>query len=147
MPHNVDDCIQEVFKALLDTMNNGTNIKHPKTWLSTVANNKIKDCYSKTKREALNTVSLSDELIQNIADERTEPFDSEQLSDVQVLQLKQRVLSQLSDEERSLARERYDLKYDIKMIARLHGITESNAYQRLCRLRKKVIDLIDSNLN
>ncbi len=37
------------------------------------------------------------------------------------------------------------MKYDIERIAELHGITQSNVYQRLCRLRKKVIDLINKN--
>lgn len=50
MPHNVDDCVQEKFKALAAAMRSGTAIEHPKTWLSTVANNKIKDLYKKAKK-------------------------------------------------------------------------------------------------
>lgn len=147
MPYNIDDCVQDVFIALLDAMNKGIIIEHPKTWLSTVASNKIKDCYNRANREASNTVSMSDELIQSIADEKTAIFVDETLSDEQVLRNKQKVLNQLSDEEQALLSERYDLKYDIKRIAKLHGVTQSNVYQRLCRLRKKVIGLINKNVN
>ena len=41
-PDYVEDCVQDVFMALLEARRSGTEIKSPKAWLTTVANNKIK---------------------------------------------------------------------------------------------------------
>lgn len=47
----VDDCVQDVFTALLEEMYRGTTIKKPKSWLTTVTNNMIKDIYEHSKRD------------------------------------------------------------------------------------------------
>ena len=41
-PDYVEDCVQDVFMALLEAKRSGAEIKSPKAWLTTVANNKIK---------------------------------------------------------------------------------------------------------
>lgn len=52
-PDYVEDCVQDVFMALLEAKRSGTEIKSPKAWLTTVANNKIKG-NTKTGKENLN---------------------------------------------------------------------------------------------
>lgn len=51
-PDYVEDCVQDVFMALLEARRSGTEIKSPKAWLTTVANNKIKMEYKNRKRES-----------------------------------------------------------------------------------------------
>ena len=40
-PDYVEDCVQDVFMTLLEARRSGTEIKSPKAWLTTVANNKL----------------------------------------------------------------------------------------------------------
>ena len=44
-PDCVEDCVQDVFMALLEARRAGKEIKNPKAWLTRVANNKIIDEY------------------------------------------------------------------------------------------------------
>lgn len=46
----VDDCVQDIFLALSDSLSNGKTIEYPKAWLTRVANNKIKDIYKNAKK-------------------------------------------------------------------------------------------------
>lgn len=41
----IDDCVQDVFTALVEAIHKGAKIEYPKAWLTTVANNMIKDIY------------------------------------------------------------------------------------------------------
>lgn len=51
-PDYVEDCVQDVFMALLEAKRAGTEIHNPKAWLTSVANNKIKNEYKNRKRES-----------------------------------------------------------------------------------------------
>ena len=133
MPDCIDDCVQDVFLDLSVALNEGKTINNPKAWLTTVTNNKIKDLYSKSKKEADLFVVLSSELEEPISTD--EYFE---VSDEQLLQIKDDVIKALKKDEQELLHYRYVLKKSVKEIAAELNTTENNIYQRLFRLKVKV---------
>lgn len=146
MPHCIDDCFQETFKALATAMKSGTVIEHPKTWLSTVANNKIKDMYKESKKEAGMIIPLSHEDALNYSSHSDEIDSIFYISDEQIDVIKEDVLKQLTDEERQLIDEYYVQNVKLKLIAQNHQYTESKMKKVMFNLRKKIISLSNSAL-
>lgn len=141
MPQHIDDCVQEIFGALYETMVKGTVIEHPRAWLSRVANNKIKDLYSIQKKESSRIISLlHEDLAFHTVDFNEE--DSTSLSDEAILSAKQFVVEQLSECERQLLNERFVQRKNIAEMALIHNTTEENIRQKVFRLRKRVKFLI-----
>ena len=141
MPDCIDDCVQDVFLDLSVALNEGKTINNPKAWLTTVTNNKIKDLYTKSKKEADLFVVLSSESEEPILTD--EYFE---VSDEQLLQIKDKVINELKAEEQELLHRRYELDKSVKEIAIEHNTTENNIYQRLFRLKVKVKMLIQKEL-
>lgn len=141
MPQHIDDCVQEVFKALFEAMSNGIVIEHPKAWLSRVANNKIKDLYNKQKKEDEKIVPLTHEIIPEYT---VDFFDSDNspLSEEEILSAKQFVVEQLVDSERQLLNERFVQKKSTAEIALIQNTTEENIRLKIFRLKKKTKNLI-----
>lgn len=59
LPNYIDDCVQDVFLDLSETLSSGKTIEYPKAWLTTVTNNKIKDIYSEAKNTSENSYPSS----------------------------------------------------------------------------------------
>lgn len=133
----IDDCVQDVFLDLFETLNSGKSIKHPKAWLSKVANNKIIDIQKKSRKEKDKIVSLTDVLIGTISDRRFELYDEPNVSEEQLLSAKDDFLSSLTNEEMVLFNEKFVLNKSSKEIALLHSTTESNIRKKVYRLRIK----------
>lgn len=141
MPDCIDDCVQDVFLDLTAALKDGKSINNPKAWLTVVTNNKIKDLYSKAKKEADIFVELSAESEKTGSEDEYFP-----VSDEELLSVKGRVLSQLSSTEQELLKCRYVLRKSVSEIAQASCTTENNIYQRLFRLRVKVKMLIEKEL-
>lgn len=144
MPHCVDDCIQETFRALSEAMSSGTVIEHPKAWLSCVANNNIKDLYSQAKKDKDRIISLdhNDALTQAVFIN----FDDVVLSEDEILSAKATIVAQFGDAEKLLLEERFVKKKKIGEIAKIHSISEENVRQQIFRLKKKADKLIKDYL-
>lgn len=142
MPDYIDDCVQDIFLDLSSTLSNGKTINNPKAWLTVVANNKIKDLYAKSKKEAELFVSLSSESKEPISTDDYFAVGYEQLP-----KIKETVIKALKKDEQELLHNRYELKKSIKEIATELNTTENNIYQRLFRLKVKVKMLIEKELN
>ncbi|MBP3447223.1 MAG: sigma-70 family RNA polymerase sigma factor [Clostridia bacterium] len=136
-PDIVDDCVQEVFLDLFEALNGGKTIEYPKAWLSKVANNKIIDIQKNNKKEKDNIISLTDILANTISDHSVELCDEPELSDEQLLWAKNDFLSSLTEEEKTLFKERFVLNKHSKEIALLYNTTESNVRKKVYRLRVK----------
>lgn len=146
LPDYVDDCVQDVFLDLSDAWHKGKVIEYPKAWLTKVANNKIKDIYAQTKREAEKIVPFESQNLDNtysgvVYDEYFS------IEDEQIPVLKEKVINMLDDKEQELLYDRYTLKKTISVIAKEHNTTDNNIYQKLFRLKQKTKMLIEKVLN
>lgn len=145
MPDYVEDCVQEVFMALLEAKRAGTEIQNPKAWLTAVANNKIKNEYKSRKRDAerINKIIR----YESAADFSTlEMHDFAEVPDEVITVLKDNVLSRLKAEELALVEDFYVKHIKIKDIASKLGISETNVKQRLFRARKKIMHLSNEEI-
>lgn len=145
MPDRIDDCIQDVFLDLCNAISNDKTIRNPKAWLTTVANNKIKDIYSHAKKDANKLVPLEAEQIDNTYSVSM-PIETSSVSEEEISTLKEEVINRLCEVERQLLIDRYELKKSISQIADEHNTTENNIYQKLFRLKIKTKMIIEKVL-
>lgn len=146
LPDCIDDCIQDVFLDLSDALTKGKEIKHPKAWLVKVANNKIIDIYSQTKKEKERLISLDSGNINDFT--ATVTYDEYfSIEDKQLSLLEDTIINMLNEDERHLLQDRYNLHKPISIIAKEHNTTENNIYQKLFRLKQKTEILIKKTLN
>lgn len=146
LPDYIDDCIQDIFLDLSDALNNGKTIEYPRAWLTRVANNKIKDIYTQSKKDSEKLIPIDSQDFNNtytgvVYDE---PFS---IDDEQILMLKEKVINMLDENEQRLLYDRYSLKKNISQIAKEHNTTENNIYQKIFRLKVKTKMLIEKVLN
>lgn len=139
-PDYVEDYVQDVFMALLEARRSGTEIKSPKAWLTTVANNKIKMEYKNRKRES--------EHINKIIHYKTtvefstlDMHDFKEVSDELISEMKDSILNQLKFDEQSIIIDFYVKHMKVKNIAIKYNLSEANVKQKLFRARKKIIHL------
>lgn len=144
-PDYVEDCVQDVFMALLEARRSGTEIKSPKAWLTTVANNKIKMEYKNRKRES--------EHINKIIHYKTtveiftlDMHDFSEISDELISEMKDSILNQLKFDEQSIIIGFYVKHMKVKDIAAKHGLSETNVKQKLFRARKKIMHLSNEEI-
>ena len=128
---------------MVEALHKGVTIEYPKTWLTSVANNKIKDIYGKAKKTSENIISLSDrEMIdeQHFSEDLFDEYGN--ISEEQILQIKDEIIQKLDESEQLLLYERFELRISISDIAKKYNTTENNIYQRLFRLKSKTKKLI-----
>ncbi len=141
----VDDVINDVFLAFLEAVKKGSQIDYPKAYLTRTANNLIVDLYKNKNKEAEKTVSLSD-VTENETPVYFENYDFNDISETELTKIKERILAELNEKERSLLSEYYEQKKKVTVIAKETRQTESNIKQRLLRLRKTVTYLVKTEL-
>ncbi len=131
--------------ALLEARRSGTEIKSPKAWLTTVANNKIKMEYKNRKRES--------EHINKIIHYKTtveiftlDMHDFSEISDELISEMKDSILNQLKFDEQSIIIDFYVKHMKVKDIAAKHGLPETNVKQKLFRARKKIMHLSNEEI-
>lgn len=146
LPDCIDDCIQEIFLDLSNTLNKGKTIEYPRAWLAKVANNKIKDIYTQANKENEKLIPFESQNIDNtysgiVYDEHFP------VSDDEILVLKDKVIDMLDDKEKQLLCDKYVLKKNTNQIAKEYKTTENNIYQKLFRLKQKTKMLVVKVLN
>lgn len=151
-PDYVEDCVQDVFMALLEARRSGTEIKSPKAWLTTVANNKIKMEYKNRKRESEH-INRESEHINKIIHYKTtveiftlDMHDFSEISDELISEMKDSILNQLKFDEQSIIIDFYVKHMKVKDIAAKHGLSETNVKQKLFRARKKIMHLSNEEI-
>lgn len=144
----IDDCVQNVFTALVEAIHKGTKIEYPKTWLTTVTNNMIKDIYSLASKTSDKVISLSEkDLIDDNYFWNDTSFESSNISEEQILSIKEEIIQMLNEDEQRLLNERFEQKLSIVLIAQRYNTTENNIYQKLFRLRNKCRQLAKDYFN
>lgn len=112
-PDCVEDCVQDVFMALLEARRAGKEIKNPKAWLTRVANNKIIDEYKNKAREAehINRIIQYETALKISAVEMPQLND---ISDELIDEMTDNILNRLKADERSLVEDYYMKEYESK---------------------------------
>ena len=67
--HKADECISEVYTALVQALENKTEILNPKAWLTAVAKNKIIDFYNPDYIYGFKNMELDNKM------EKIKPYD------------------------------------------------------------------------
>ena len=136
-PEEAEDCLQEVFAALVQTLNRGVVLQNPRAWLTKTANNKIKDVYAKEQEESC-VCSYNDAVF----DENELACDTIAIKRADAVEAEKYIFKVLTADERQLLTDKYDLHMSGAEIAQKYGISEQAVYKRLSRLKKKVQTLI-----
>ena len=144
-PDCVEDCVQDVFMALLEARRAGKEIKNPKAWLTRVANNKIIDEYKNKAREAehINRIVQYETALKISAVEMPQLND---VSDELIDEMTDNILNRLKADERSLVEDYYMEDMRVRDIAAMHGLSETNVKQKLFRARKKIMHLSNKEI-
>lgn len=139
-PDLIDDCMQDVFLALITAVHDETEINNHKAWLTKVTVNKINDIYRDEKKKSENQVSLDDEKTALTTD-----FDysyTEEISEKELDKHLQTILQSLTDKEKSLIEDFYRNNLSGREIAEKLDISETNVRQQIFRLKRKVIKIV-----
>ncbi len=142
---SVDDCVNEVFLRLLETIKNDEEIKHPKAWLTCVANNLITDIYRHNSNKSEREISLTEETITE-KESYCDIYNFETITDEQIEQIKETVLNEIDEIDKKLIESYHIKNMKVKEIALLYNLSESNVKQRLFRTRKTIIYLSKKEL-
>ena len=139
----IDDCVQDVFAALVEAIHKGTKIEYPKTWLTTVANNMIKDIYEQA--------SYSDKILpfeeKHIDVRLQDSIDYEELSEQDIDKYLSQVIDYLTEYERKLFIDFYLNNRKQSELAKERGISENLIQQQVFRLKRKIIKFINYLFN
>lgn len=134
----IDDCIQDVFTALVEALHKGTKINHPKNWLTTVANNIIKDNYEQAKHD--DKILPFDEQHLDVRIQSSIDFDS--LTEQDIDKYLSQIIDNLTVYEKELFEDFYLKRRKQSELAFERGITENLIQQQVFRLKRKIIKII-----
>ncbi len=129
----IDDCMQEVFLALLRALMDSKQIDYPKAYLTKVALNKINDIYKAEEKKKINTVPFEESSVTEIIE-----FEIP-VSDEEIDKYANEILTALTDSERKLIEDFYVKKLKQKDIANELNISENTLRQQVFRLKHKII--------
>lgn len=139
----IDDCVQDVFAALVEALHKGTQIEYPKTWLTTVANNMIKDIYEKAGHD--DKILPFDE--NHIEVRFQDSIEYEELSEQDIDKYLSQIIDYLTEYERKLFIDFYLNNRKQSELAKERGISENLIQQQVFRLKRKIIKFIKHIFN
>jgi len=140
-PDLIDDCLQDVFLALLNKLGDSGEIQYPKAWLTKVASNKIKDIYEAEKIKNERQVPYNEEYVG-----KSYSFE-DSLCEEDLEKHLDAILEKLDEKEKKLLEDFYSENISQKEIAEKLGITENNVRQQIFRLKRKVTGIIRNLLD
>ena len=135
-PDFIDDCMQDVFLALITACRDEKEIKNYRAWLTKVTVNKINDFYRDEKKKEEREISLEEENLKASSD-----FDYSYTEDINEKDLDahlENILSSLTDREKELIEDFYQKNLSGREIAEKLEISETNLRQQIFRLKRKV---------
>lgn len=139
--HAAEDCVQNAFVVLYTRLGSGETIQNSRAFLYRTADNFVRKQWEQDKKNSRRIVPLSEaeELssAESIA-ELPEDFDYEAAA--------QKLISTLSESEKTLYRFRYIEKRPYEECAELLGISFAATAMRLTRLRKKMTEAVKETL-
>lgn len=132
-PDLIDDCMQEVFLALLRALMDSKQINYPKAYLTKIALNKINDIYKAEEKIKANVIPFEENSV-------SETVEIEiPVSDEEIDKYANEILASLTDSERTLIEDFYVRKKKQKDIADEMNISENTLRQQVFRLKHKII--------
>lgn len=134
---DADDICQEVFLIYWNKKPMFESEQHRKAWLIRVTINKCNNLWKMPWNRK--RVSVEEEEMEFISGKVSENGFAERMSDYVTIQ---QALGQLSGKERALVYLFYYEEYKVEDIAKLLSISQSAAYVRLNRVRKKLHKLL-----
>ncbi len=135
-----EDCVQDAYVALLENLNNGTEIKNYKSWLyAVVLNYKNKVIKDKIKRNEFDFADIEDKdkVIENSISYNPDYIDK-LTTDKMIEEQALHILSQLNPDERILYISYYWKHKKLKDIAVELNITHAAVRKRHEKLKKKL---------
>lgn len=140
-----EDCVQEAYLALYESLSKGIEITNYKSWLIKVVlnhkNKVIKDKIKRNEKDFIDNEEKDTAINNNLI---YEPDYVEQMvSDETIEERMMIILSSLNKDEQYLYFSHYHDKKNLKVIAQEMGISHTAARQRHVELRKKIIKKID----
>lgn len=139
-PDFIDDCMQDVFLALITACRDEKEIKNYRAWLTKVTVNKINDFYRDEKKKEEREISLEEENLKASSD-----FDYSYTEDINEKDLDahlENILFSLTDREKELIEDFYQKNLSGREIAEKLEISETNLRQQIFRLKRKVTEKV-----
>ena len=137
-PSEIDDVIGDTYLALCNAISKGIEIKNPKAWLCGTLSNIIKLKYTeldRKKKTYIRLESVEHELFYDV------DFDSQELNDEVLNSIKDKIVDDLLDSEKTLLIFIYEKKLKFKEIAKILNTTENAIKQKHYRLKRKIKQL------
>lgn len=143
-PEDAEDCVQDAYTALLEALQNGTEIQNPYAWLYKVTMN----CKNKTLRDKIrrNELDFADNEEKERAMEQAAIHTPDLLdlavTDETIEQRAVKILAALNEKERALYTAYYVEKKNLKEIGQMLGISHAAARKRHSELKKKITRMV-----
>lgn len=139
-----DDCVQEAYVIIYKRMLKGETFAQPKAFLYRTVDNLVKEYLREFKTKIKNHISLESE---EAADISSVLYEYEGISRQDEENIVNIILSSLSDSDKVLYRSRYIEHLSVKDISERFGLSVSAVTTRLLRLRGKIGDKLEKELN
>lgn len=136
-PQEAEDVISEICLALLNTLYDGKDIEHPKSWLYSVSRNLINKKYEELNRRRKRFVSLDDF---NYCHKLSYEIDmlEPRVREEDIMNIKKEIEHELSPEDNVLLDLIYRKKNEHRKIAKRLKTTENAVTQRNYRLKRNI---------
>lgn len=134
----IDDVIADAFFYLWKAIYNDVEIKNYKNWLFSVTEHLIVEKYcdaNSTAEKNVQYIDVENEIVCFVNDEY---FIDSLISDIEIEDVRSKIISELKKEEQELYTYVYERKLKTKEIAIIKNSTESAIKQKRYRLNKKL---------
>lgn len=143
-PEEAEDCVQDAYTALVEALQNGTEIQNPYAWLYKVTmNRKNKILRDKIRRKE---ADFADNAEKDRAMEQASIHNPDMLdlavTDETIEARAVQILSALNEKERTLYTAYYVEKKNLKEIAEAFGISHAAARKRHSEMKKKIMRMV-----
>lgn len=139
-----EDCVQDAYLALLESLNNGIVIKNYKAWLYTVVlnykNKAVKDKIKRNEAQFNSNVEKDKALEENAV--FTPDYIEQMTTDAMIEEQALRIISQLDSKDKELYIAYYWHHKTLKDIATQTGTTYTAVRKRHEKLKKKIMSKI-----
>ena len=142
--HDAEDCVQEAYTALYESLLRGIEIRNCKAWLFKVALNYKAKAVNETAKRRQQEFSDNEEkdLVLNNALFYNPDLIENMVSDETIEERAMLILSKLNEKEQYLYFAYYSDKKNLKEISEEMGISHAAVRQRIVGLRRKIIKYI-----
>ena len=140
-PDIIDDCVQDVFLALLTQMQKGVEIENVFLWLTSCANNRIYTIYRENSIQRTRQISIDSFDSVEMPDFATEKDPLQEIlnkiTDEEIEKYKDKIIENLSEKDKKLLNDLCD-GVKLKTIAERENLSLSAIKSRSSRLKSKI---------